>query len=211
MTNEYLDPGDQLVAEVAAYLGGLGEEEQVLVYGLGHAYNPYGAGRALPTGTAAWIGAALRDFRAAPCRYCGRGLAQHRFDLEASGPRITCISDGSKRTLWQWHGTTASPPAWRVLLGVGLWVGIPLTTLGLAGWLMPTVAAITRRDRLWATGAAIWGLLTIWELLVIESESAWVGLLALVVWLGSAVYGGLQVKRWARGPVPDGMNDPADL
>jgi hypothetical protein len=31
------------------------------------------------------------------------------------------------------------------------------------------------------------------------------------VWLGSALYGGLQVKRWARGPVPDGMNDPADL
>ena len=204
MSNEYLDPGDALVAEVSAYLGGLTQDEQVTVYGLGHAYTPYGGGAALPGGTAAWIGAVLRDFRTSPCRYCGRDLSQHRLDIDAAGPHITCIFDGSKRMLWQWHGTPAAPPAWRLLLGVGLWVGIPLSTLGLASWLMPTVAAVTRRDRQWATGAVVWGLFTIWELLVVESENALVGLLALFVWLGSAVYGGLQVKRWAQGPPPAG-------
>jgi hypothetical protein len=202
MAEEDLDPGDALVTQVATYLGGLDRDEQVVVYGLGHAYIPYGSGTTLPRGTAEWIGAVLGEFRTAPCRFCHRGLEGHCLELTDEGPYIACTFDGSRRPVWTWTARPVQQPVWRLLVAVTLWVGIPLASLGLASWLMPTVAALSRRDGAWGAAAAAWGMLTLLEVLVIDSDNVLVGLLALTVWLGSAVYGGLQVRRWTEGLRP---------
>lgn len=189
------DSGDRLVSEVAAAMGALTPDEQAAVYGAGYAYP---AEVPMPPETAAWIATMLRDLRAGPCRFCHHALLEHTLAVTEAGPSLECDADHVARAAWVWHAGPQPQPGWRILLGVALWVGIPLATVGLAGWVMPLVSAFMYRQRRWALGAAGWGALTVVVVVLIETEfvSSIMGFLALLMWFGSAIYGGFQLKPW---------------
>jgi hypothetical protein len=191
------DAGDWLVSQVAARVGGLTADEHAAVYGAGYSYATSSTAP-MHADTAAWIATILQDFRTRGCPYCHHGLLEHTLAVSELGPAVICDADNVSRPAWQWHAGPQPVPVWRVLLAVILWIGIPLTTVGLASWLMPLIAAVTRRQRRWALGAVGWGALTLLLIVVIErgADGPALGWLALVLWFGSALYGGLQVKPW---------------
>ena len=205
MTTGSGDAGDWLVTQVVFQLGALTPDEQAAVYGAGYSYASSGTQVPMPADSAAWITTVLRDFRVQPCPFCNHALLEHTLSITEAGPTLICDADGVSRPAWAWHAGPQRPPLWRIALAIILWVGIPLTTIGLAGWLMPTVAALTYRKRRWVLGAVVWGLLTVALVVLIERgvDGPGLGMLALLVWFGSAVYGGFQVKPWlASLPAP---------
>jgi hypothetical protein len=191
------DAGDSFVSEVASQIGSMSPDEQAAVYGAGYAYAT-GTDQALPPDSPGWVATVLRDFRVAPCPFCHHRLLEHTLSLSEAGPSVVCDADGTSRFAWDWHPGPRPKPAWLVLLAVALWVGLPLLSVGLASWLMPLVSAFMYKRRAWAMAAAGWGALTVLLVVLIENEvlATIMGFLALVLWFGSAVYGGFQVKPW---------------
>ncbi|MCU0298927.1 MAG: hypothetical protein MUF33_10480 [Candidatus Nanopelagicales bacterium] len=199
------DAGDWLVTQVVYQMGALSPDEQAAVYGAGFSYDSAGSQKALPANTAQWISTVLLDFRTHPCPFCEYGLLEHSLSIADNGPMLVCDSDGVSRSAWVWHAGPQPLPLWRILLAVVLWIGIPLTSIGLASWLMPTIAAFKYRQRRWALGAVIWGLLTVALITAIELgwEGSALGMLALLLWFGGALYGGLQIKGWLSAAPPN--------
>lgn len=191
------DAGDAFVSQVASHIGAMSPNEQAAVYGAGFAFDT-GTEQPLPPDTAGWVATVLRDLRAGPCPYCHHRLLEHTLSLSEAGPSVTCDADGTSRFAWDWHSGPRPKPPWLVLLAVALWVGLPLVTVGLASWLMPLVSAVMYKRRAWAVAAAGWGVLTTLLVVLIDNESlaTVMGFLALILWFGSAVYGGFQVKPW---------------
>lgn len=198
MTQEPVDPGDQLVSQVVATVGALTPDEHAAVYGAGYSYGITGTSTPAHRDNAAWIATLLGDFRARPCPFCHHGLLEHSLAITDAGPSLTCDADGSTRPAYTWHTGPVQQPAGRVALGAALWVGLPLISIGLAGWLMPAIAAAQYRERRWILGSVFWAALTIVLVIFIENESvsSIMGFLALFQWFGSAIYGGFQVKAW---------------
>lgn len=191
------DPGDWLVSQVASQIGPMSPDEQAAVYGAGYAYGT-GPEQPLPPDVPGWITAVLRDFRARPCQFCHHALLEHTLSVSEAGASVLCDADGRSRLAWDWHAGPRPRSPWLMLLAVALWVGLPLVTVGLASWLMPLVAAFMYRKRAWAVAAVAWGALTTALVLLLDNESlaTVVGFLALILWFGSALYGGFQVKPW---------------
>lgn len=191
------ESGDALVASVASRLGTLSPDEQAAVYGAGYAYDT-GGDRPLPPQSVEWIAAVLQDFRAAPCQYCDHRLLEHSLSVSESGPAVTCDAGGTTRSAWDWHAGPRPASPWLILLAVVLWVAIPLVTIGLASWLMPLISAVMYKKRPWALAALAWGALTVLLVVFIENQrlATALGFLALLIWFGSAIYGGFQIKRW---------------
>lgn len=204
MTSEPPDAGDWLVDQVVAQVGALSADEQAAVYGAGYSYGISGTATPMPVDTAAWVATVLRDFRAKLCPFCQHGLLEHSLAITEAGPSLTCDADNAVRPAWVWHAGPVQQPPWRVLLGIALWVGLPLGSIGLAGWVMPAIAAVMYRRRRWVLGALAWALLTVAVVVLIENESdsAILGFLALFMWFGSAAYGGFQVKPWLASLAP---------
>jgi hypothetical protein len=75
------------------------------------------------------------------------------------------------------------------------WVALPLMTLGLLAWAMPLGAAIARRRKSWAVGAAVLFVLTVLGAALPEAVG---GAFLLVAWLGGTVYGAVQTPAWLR-------------
>jgi len=191
------DAGDALVSQVASQIGTMSADEQAAVYGAGYAFGAE-TELAFPPDSSGWIATVLGDFRASRCSFCGHGLLEHTLSLSEQGPAVTCDADAVSRLAWDWHSGPKPRSPLLVVLGVALWIGLPLMTIGLAGWVMPLVSAIMYRKAAWAVGTAIWGGLTVLLVVLIETEAVatLAGFLALTVWFGSALYGGFQVKPW---------------
>lgn len=207
MSTADADAGDWLVTQVVYRMGALSPDEHAAVYGAGFSYSASAGQATMPPDSAAWISTILQDFRAHACPYCEHGLLEHSLSIADSGPTLVCDADGVSRSAWAWHAGPQPQPLWRVLISVVLWIGIPLTTIGLAGWLMPTIAAFMYKKRRWVLGAIIWGLLTALLITLIELgwEGSWLGVVTLVVWFGSALFGGLQIKAWLAVLPPPGV------
>ncbi len=198
MTTGSGDAGDWLVTQVVYQMGALSADEQAAVYGAGFSYASSATQPTLPPNSAEWISTVLQDFRLHPCLFCEYGLLEHSLSIANNGPMLVCDADGVSRSAWAWHAGPQPLPLWRILLAAVLWIGIPLTSIGLASWLMPAVAAFMYRQQRWILGALIWGLLTVALITTIELgwEGSALGLFALVLWFGSAIYGGFQIKGW---------------
>lgn len=193
-----MDPGDQLVSQIVATVGALTADEHAAVYGAGYSFGVSGTSAPMHRDNAAWIATVLSDFRTRPCPFCRHGLLEHSLAITDAGPSLTCDADGSTRPAWVWHTGPVRQPAGRIVLGAALWVGLPLVSIGLAGWVMPAISGFQYRKRRWILGAAFWAAVTIVLLVLIEKESnsSTMGFLALFQWFGSAAYGGFQVKPW---------------
>lgn len=198
--SETADSGDWLVSQVGARIGALTADEHAAVYGAGFSYET-SSDAPLPSDTIGWVAAVLQLFRTRECAYCHHGLLEHTLAINESGPSVICDRGNVSRPAWQWHAGPQPVPVWRMVLGAVLWVGIPLISIGLASWLMPLIAAVTRRRRSWALAAFGWGASTVTLVIFIErgAEGPALGFVAITLWLGSAVYGGFQVKPWASG------------
>jgi len=190
------DAGDWLVSQVVSQMGQLSADEQAAVYGAGFAYTITGTVIPMHADTAAWVATILRDFRTGPCRFCHHDLLEHTLSVTEAGPSLICDADGTSRPAWMWHAGPRGQPGWKVLLAVMFWVGIPLVTIGIAGWVMPLIAALLYKRGPWLAGALFWGALATAVAVFIESESPVLGFVVLFMWFGSAVYGGFQVKPW---------------
>lgn len=190
------DSGDWLVSQVVSQMGQLSADEQAAVYGAGYAYTITGTAIPMHADTAAWVATILRDFRATACRFCEHGLLEHTLSVTEAGPSLICDSDATSRPAWVWHAGPRRQPAWQAVLAAVLWVGIPLATIGIAGWVMPLIGALKYRRGAWLAGAVMWGALATVVAVFIESESPVLGFVVLLMWFGSAVFGGFQVKPW---------------
>jgi hypothetical protein len=195
-----MDPGETLVSQVGARVGAMTGDEHAMVYGAGFSYAT-SSDAPLKPDTVGWICVVLQDFRTRACPFCEHSLLEHTIAIDESGPAIICDQDSASRPAWQWHAGPRPTPAWRVLLAVVLWIGIPLASVGLASWVMPLIAALTQRRRRWIIGAVGWAASTVVLVVFIErgAEGPALGFLALANWFGSAVYGGFQVKPWLSG------------
>lgn len=191
---------DRVLVAVSQHLGGLTPEEDAAVYGatVAQRYAP-GAPGVSPAQVVA-LSQALGAFRTAPCRYCHLGLVDHTLDLTPEGLDVRCITDQSSRPLREWLGTHATTSRGSVVWAGLLWVGIPLLSVGLLGWVMPAIGAGLYRRRSWALAAVALLILTVVGFVVTPADPDEIDLLADALlfgtWLVGAGYGAFQVKPW---------------
>ncbi len=203
--SESIYPRSNPVAEVAALTGGLAVDEEAVVYGAllagGLTSSPGTADALVPAFQIQSLATAVLDLRSRPCPYCLRGVTDHALDFGGSGLEVRCLVDGAARPLSIWRAGPPSVPVSGTLLAVVLWVGIPLVTLGLAGFVMPAVAGFARKNRRWKVAAGLWLAVIAAESVLVSAiptgeQPAAVGFVALGVWIGSTAYGAVQIKPW---------------
>lgn len=189
---------DMQVQWLSQTMGGLTNDEHALAYGVLYACD---ASRGLDTncesGTTK-LAALLVRFRWHNCAWCHAGLAEHRLDFEADGLQVRCQRGDQARPVDVWLQGPLRVPVWRWVVAVTLWVGIPLVSLGLLAWVMPTVAALVHHRRSWVVAASVWiaSFIVTIVLTAILPDALLTGFFLLAQWAAAVVYGGLQVKQW---------------
>lgn len=190
---------DAELSRLSQHMGGLTVDERSVAYGAfrARASNPWLPPG--PDGTSTQLEQILECFRLNRCPWCFNDLRAHSLDIEQDGTHVRCRADGVNRPVQEWIPGPVKTPPWRWAIAIGLWVGLPLMSIGMLSWLMPTVAAITYRRRRWVLGALVLGTLfvvTMATMSPVESEGGVTDLLPIGIWLGGTVYGGFQVKPW---------------
>ncbi|MGB8020961.1 MAG: hypothetical protein WCF04_07015 [Candidatus Nanopelagicales bacterium] len=198
-------PDTELAGAVAARVGGLNTDEQTRLYGAAQAVasaDPY-APVLLPPTRIDEVAAAILAGRTGPCGFCHVPFSDHTLTVSPDRTDIWCPDSTSGRRVAEWLRGPFHPSPLHVLAGIVIWVGIPAVSLGLLSWLTPAVAGARRRRRAWLVAAAVLGTLTVAELILAGMSGAapafadavgpW---LVFGSWIGSMVYGALQVKPW---------------
>lgn len=204
-TQPSLIPVTGLAAAVAARVGGLSTDEQTRLYGAAQAVASADPESPvlLPTYRIDEVAAAVVAGRAGPCGFCHVPFSEHTLTVSPDETDIWCPESTSGRPVAEWlRGPFRASPL-QVLAGIVIWVGIPMVSLGLLSWLPAAVAGARRRRRSWRVAAAVLGTLTVAELILAGTSGAdpafadavgpW---LVFGLWVGSMVYGGLQVRPW---------------
>lgn len=193
MSEPVLDPIDSFVGSVAQSIGGISYEEELAVYGSASAFYAIAPDGTPAASTVPLVGDVLRWLRAGPCRWCGGGLAGHGIDLSSFGVEVRCTRLGRNLPAGQWMAGPPPVPVGRQLLALVMWVFLPVLCIGLLSWLMPTIAAVTRKRRAWGVAGALFGLLVVAGLLLPTAVGP---LFLIVAWWGAPVWGAFQIKPW---------------
>ncbi|MGB7979872.1 MAG: TM2 domain-containing protein [Candidatus Nanopelagicales bacterium] len=156
------------------------------------------------------LAAVLLAGRGRACLFCREPLAAHTLTISPDQMGIWCNKSGTSRPAAAWLAGPVPNSTDSVRPAGLMWIGVPGFSLGLLSWLPALVAGLRLRRRSWLIAAATFGVLTVVELVALAAEPAPVDesvtaatWLAVGLWLGSMIYGALQVKPWlASQPVP---------
>ena len=188
------DP-EAVVAAVARAAGGATADEHAAIYGAVVARRATDPDGTVAVSTLQWAGHVLMALRQRRCAWCGGALREHSLDLAPDGCFVHCHADERVLRADIWLPGPRPMSTGYVLASLVGWVALPLVTLGLLAWAMPLGAAIVRRRKSWAVGAAVLLVLTVLGAALPEAVGG--GFLVLA-WLGGTVYGALQVRPWLR-------------
>lgn len=210
-------PVDSVDDAISALIGPLHDDEKAKVFGAVHAWSssdPLHREAALPLPQVQDLAGVIARGRYRMCSYCHHHWVDHDLVIEPGLTMVGCPDGSQVRSAAQWLAGPAPVAPLRVAGGVALWVFLPFISMGLLSWLPSLVGAVTRRRRQWIAASGVLGALTLALVLMLslpdasENPSAATGFVALGLWIGSSIYGALQVKEWAspaEGPVPGSL------
>lgn len=202
-------PVMELAAAVEVRIGALSIDEQVRLFGASQAAaGGGGASGMLPGRLIEEVADAVLAGRAGPCGFCGARFADHTLTVATDEASVWCASSSLPRPVPEWLGVHAGVTRADKHLAVAMWVGIPILSLGLLGWLPALFAGLVLRRPGWLVGAAVLAALAVADLVLagMDDPSPAVGAVSLALWAGSTVYGAVQVRPWLAA-LPSGAPD----
>ena len=187
---------DMQVQEIAGRIGDLTKDEYANLYGSLYSLDAIGGLESDPRAQTDELAAIVESFRENLCPWCERGLSEHTLEPDPLGLQIRCDLSGEIRSVAEWvEGPVRF--SWRRWLLAGIaWIGIPLVSVGLASWFMPTVAAMLIHRPRWVIPALMWVVLVVLAIVTSDQAGWFSDLMIFTAWLGGAFYGALQVKPW---------------
>lgn len=187
---------DMKVREIAGRTSGLTNDEHASLYGSLCSLDAIGGLEPDPRAQVDELAALVESFRESLCPWCERGLSEHTLEPGPLGLEIRCDRSGKIRSVAEWLEGPVGFSRRQWLWAGTAWIGIPLLSLGMASWFMPTVAAMLIHRARWVIPALVWVALVGAVFLTVDQGGWFSDLLIFTAWLGGALYGALQVKPW---------------